>query len=81
MTTDPHALDVRRQAGWLPETQDDLEAWLDGHRERAEARGEHVVLHPVLTEFQELIGTDPVVRMYIDQMIAQAPDTKPYCCA
>ena len=35
-------------------------------------------LHPVLTEFQELIDTDPVVRMYINQMIAQVPGTKPY---
>jgi phosphatidylserine decarboxylase len=37
-----------------------------------------VVLHPVLTEFQELIDTDPVVRMHINQMIAQVPGTKPY---
>jgi phosphatidylserine decarboxylase len=78
MTTDPHGLDVRRRAGWFPESQEDLESWLDGHRERAEARGEPVVLHPVLTEFQELIDTDPVVRMYLDQMIAQVPETKPY---
>jgi phosphatidylserine decarboxylase len=71
-------MDVRRRAGWLPEDQDDMESWLDGHRERVEARGEQVVLHPVLTEFQELIDTDPVVRMYINQMIAQVPGTKPY---
>ncbi|HEY2241019.1 MAG TPA: phosphatidylserine decarboxylase family protein [Streptosporangiaceae bacterium] len=78
MTTPAHGMDVRRRAGWLPESQEDLEAWLDGHRERAEARGEQVVLHPVVTEFQELINTDPVVRMYIEQMIAQVPDAKPY---
>src|SRR5487761_1690499 len=78
MTTHPHAVDVRRRAGWLPEDQDDLEAWLAGHRERAEARGEQVVLHPVLTEFQELIDTDPVVRMYMNQMIEQVPSSKPY---
>jgi phosphatidylserine decarboxylase len=71
-------VDVRRRAGWLPEDQDDLESWLDGHRERAEARGEQVVLHPVLSEFRELIDTDPVVRMYVNQMIAQVPGTKPY---
>ena len=71
-------MDVRRRASWLPESQEDLESWLDGHRERAEARGEQVVLHPVLTEFQELIDTDPVVRMYLEQMIAQVPDAKPY---
>src|SRR6201995_4187243 len=78
MTTPAHSTDVRRRAGWLPEDQGDLEAWLDGHRHRVEARGEQVVLHPVLTEFQELINTDPVVRMYIDQMIAQVPGSKPY---
>jgi phosphatidylserine decarboxylase len=78
MTTPEHAADVRRRAGWLPESQDDLESWLDGHRERAEARGEPIVLHPVLIEFQELIDSDPVVRMYLDQMIAQVPETKPY---
>jgi phosphatidylserine decarboxylase len=32
----------------------------------------------VLTEFQELLETDPVVRMYMNQMIAQVPGTKPY---
>ena len=74
MTTRPHAVDVRRQAGWLPEDQDDLESWLDGHRERVEAKGEQVVLHPVLTQFQELIETDPVVRMYLDQMIARGAE-------
>ncbi len=71
-------MDVRRRAGWLPDDQDDLESWLAGHRERVEARGEQVVLHPVLTEFQELIDTDPLVRMYLNQMIAQVPSTKPY---
>jgi phosphatidylserine decarboxylase len=78
MTTRSDAGDVRRQAGWLPDDQDDLESWLAGHRERVEARGEQVVLHPVLLEFQELIDTDPVVRMYIHQMIAQVPRTKAY---
>jgi phosphatidylserine decarboxylase len=70
--------DVRRRAGWLPLDQDDLESWLDGHRERVEAKGEQVALHPVLTEFQELIDTDPVVRLYVNEMIAQVPRTKRY---
>jgi len=69
---------VRRLAGWLPEDQEDLESWLDGHRERVGGRSEQIVLHPVLTEFQELIDSDPVVRMYVEQMIAQVPTTKPY---
>jgi phosphatidylserine decarboxylase len=55
-----------------------LESWLAGHRERVEAQGEQVVLHRELAEFQDLIDTDPVVRMYLNQMIAQVPLTKPY---
>src|SRR5579862_4530548 len=77
MSTSRPAQDVRRRAGWLPE-QDDLEAWLAGHRERVEARGEQSALHPVLVEFQDLIDTDPVVCMYMHEMIAQVPSTKPY---
>jgi phosphatidylserine decarboxylase len=78
MTTPSHAVDVRRRAGWLPDEQDDLESWLQGHRERVEASGGQVALHPVLAEFQELIDTDPVVRMLVHQMIAQVPPAKPY---
>ncbi|HEX3510228.1 MAG TPA: phosphatidylserine decarboxylase family protein [Solirubrobacteraceae bacterium] len=78
MTQGPHELDVKRQAGWLPEAQDDLESWLAGHRERVEARGERLVLHPVIEEFRELIDGDPVLRMYVNEMIAQVPQTKPY---
>jgi phosphatidylserine decarboxylase len=78
VTVLPHAVDVRRRAGWLPDCQEDLEAWLDGHGQRAEARAEQIVLYPVIGEFQELIDRDPVVRMYVNQMIAQVPTTKPY---
>jgi phosphatidylserine decarboxylase len=78
MTTQSNVVDVRRRAGWLPDEQDDLESWLTGHRKRAEAKGEHVVLHPVITEFQALIDTDPVLRMYITRMINEVPQTKPY---
>lgn len=78
MTDARDSVDVPRQAGWLPPGQDDLEAWIAGHRERVEAKGEQVVLHPVMVEFQELIDSDPVVRMYLNQMIAQVPQTKSY---
>ncbi|MEA2371748.1 MAG: phosphatidylserine decarboxylase [Solirubrobacteraceae bacterium] len=78
MSAGADPVDVKRKAGWLPDDQDDLESWLAGHRQRVEARGEQVVLHPVLVEFQELIDTDPVVRMYVNQMIAQVPSTRSY---
>lgn len=65
-----------RRGGWLPEDHDDLENWIAGHRERAEASEKP--LHPVIKEFQELIASDPVVRLYITEMIEQVPQTKPY---
>lgn len=77
MAEQSHSTDVKRQAGWLP-AQEDLEAWLEGHRERVEAKSEQIELHPVIREFQELIETDPIVRMYLNEMIAQVPSGKPY---
>jgi phosphatidylserine decarboxylase len=35
--------------------------------------GGQLPLHPVLAEFQALIDSDPVVRMYLSEMIAQVP--------
>ncbi|MBV9204912.1 MAG: phosphatidylserine decarboxylase family protein, partial [Actinobacteria bacterium] len=78
MTDSFAAVDVRRQGGWLPEDQEDLEAWLAGHRERVRSKDEQVVLHPVIAEFEDLIDTDPVVRMYLNQMIAQVPQARQY---
>ncbi|WAH98121.1 phosphatidylserine decarboxylase family protein [Arthrobacter sp. MMS18-M83] len=78
MTINASSDRVRRLGGWLPERQDDLEEWIAGHRERAEARGEDALLHPVIVEFKELIASDPVVRLYMTEMIEQVPTSKPY---
>lgn len=69
--------DVRRRAGWLPHSQEDLESWLTGRSERAEADGRGT-LHPVTAEFQALIDADPLVRMYIERMIAEVPRNRNY---
>ena len=76
--TEDFAGDVRRRAGWLPASQDALEDWLTGHRERVEAKGEDIELHPAVRDFQRLIATDPVVGMYVHRMIAQVPDSRSY---
>jgi phosphatidylserine decarboxylase len=78
MTINASSDRVRRLGGWLPERQDDLEEWIAGHRERVEARGEDAALHPVIVEFKELIASDPVVRLYLTEMIEQVPKSKPY---
>ncbi|MBX7453838.1 phosphatidylserine decarboxylase family protein [Mycolicibacterium sp. 3033] len=77
MSTDRSHPDPRRQGGWLPSEQDDLEAWLRGHRDRTEGNA-HRPWHPVVTEFQHLIDSDPVVRMYLEKMIEQVPTTRTY---
>lgn len=76
--THPVRRDPHRRAGWLPDGQDDLETWLADHSERVAAHGDQVVLHPALVEFRDLIDTDPVVRMYVERMIAEVPHAKPY---
>ncbi len=77
MSIGSDSVDVRRRAGWLPE-QDALEVWLTGHRERVEAKGDQAALHPVMAEFQDLIDTDPLIRMYIERMIEQVPKNRNY---
>jgi phosphatidylserine decarboxylase len=78
VATGSAGVDVRRRAGWLPDDQDSLEAWLAGHRERVETKGEHVVLHPVLAEFRDLLDREPVLRMYVERMIEEVPRSKAY---
>jgi len=62
----------------LPDSQEDLESWLTGHGERVEAKGSQTSLHPVLVEFRELIDTDPLVRMYLERMVAEVPRNRNY---
>lgn len=71
------SVDVKRQGGWLPSKQVDLEEWLNGHRDKVREQDD-APLHPVILEFRELIDTDPVVRMYLTEMIEQVPRSKPY---
>lgn len=78
MPPDGFAGDVRRQAGWLPASQDALEDWLARHRQRVEAKGQDIELHPAVADFQRLIASDPVVGMYVSRMIAQVPETRSY---
>jgi len=71
-------VDVKRAAGWFPDAQDDLEAWLAGHAERAEARAGQALRHRSVQAFAELIETDPVVGMYVQRMIDQVPTGRQY---
>jgi phosphatidylserine decarboxylase len=77
MTGPAISVDVRRKAGWLPEQQD-LESWLTRHRQRVAALGERLVLHPVMARFKELVEGDPVLRMYAERMVHEAPVGKQY---
>lgn len=62
---------------WLLCDQDGLEAWLAGLVQRTEAK-RGTPLHPVIAEFRDLIDQDPVVRMYMTEMIAQIPKGREY---
>ena len=57
---------------WLPNDETVLKRWDEIIREAiGKKRGE--TLHPVIRKFQKLIDDDPVVRMYMTQMIQQIP--------
>ena len=71
-------VDVKRAAGWFPDAQDDLEAWLAGHAERAEARAGQPLRPRSVQAFAALIETDPVVGMYVQRMIDQVPAGRAY---
>ena len=70
-------MDVRRRAGWLPNGQEDLEAWLIDHQERTDARGDEE-LHPAVRELQELLDSDALLRMYFERMVTEVPPGKAY---
>jgi phosphatidylserine decarboxylase len=78
MSTHDASSDHKRRNGWLPSSQDDLEAWLEGHQARVDARGTDQPLHPAIEEFRSLIATDPVVRLYVTEMIDQVPRSSSY---
>jgi phosphatidylserine decarboxylase len=78
MTQNGFSGDVRRHAGWFPASQDALEDWLAGHRERIEAESQDRELHPAVADFQRLIASDPIVAMHVSRMIAQVPETRSY---
>ncbi|MDH2442403.1 phosphatidylserine decarboxylase family protein [Amnibacterium sp. CER49] len=77
MAKEPSSIDVRRKAGWLPE-QEDLESWLDRHRQRVADLGEQLTLHPAVARLEELVEHDPVLKMYAERMVAEAPRGKEY---
>ena len=70
-------MDIRRRAGWLPNGQEDLEAWLAGHQERTRPAGEHD-LHPAVVQLQELLDSDALLRMYVERMVEEVPPGKAY---
>lgn len=67
-----------RPGNWLPSNQEHLEEWLVGFMQAVEAGREQETFHPVIKEFRDLIDHNPVVRMYMEEMIAQVPKTKKY---
>ncbi|ROQ30916.1 phosphatidylserine decarboxylase [Frondihabitans sp. PhB188] len=78
MSTQDAPSDHKRRNGWLPANQDDLETWLEGHQTRVDARPADKAMQLVVTEFRELIDTEPVVRLYLTEMIDQVPRNSAY---
>ena len=57
---------------WLPNHETVLKIWHNIIHEAIKEKGEEK-LHPVIRKLQKLIDDDPIVRMYMTQMIQQIP--------
>jgi phosphatidylserine decarboxylase len=73
MTTNRNSLVTQR---WLPNEEAALRRWLAVIEDEIQARGIGKI-HPVIQRFQKLIDDDPVVRMYLTQMVEQIPPGLP----
>lgn len=74
--TGPNGTVLPRPGKWLP-AHHHVEEWVAQLSRKVEEK-KVSTYHPVIQEFQELIDTDPIVRMYISRMITEVPKTKPY---
>jgi phosphatidylserine decarboxylase len=67
----------QQPAPWIPERKDAVDKWAHGFaakvREASEAE-----FHPAIREFADLIAGDPIICMYVTEMIAQVPKSKRY---
>lgn len=63
-------MSVRPQ--WIPFHESQLESW-HGLIHESIQQNLDADFHPVMKSFQQLIDTDPVVRMYMTEMIQQIP--------
>jgi phosphatidylserine decarboxylase len=61
---------------WLPNDEAALQRWLIVVNDEIQGRGVGR-MHPVIRRFQKLIDDDPVVRMYVTQMVEQIPPGLP----
>lgn len=68
---------AQRLGHWLPAERGAVEAWAHEFSAKVNANGE-AKYHRVIEEFADLIAEDPIVRMYITNMIAQVPKSKRY---
>lgn len=72
----PALKETFRPGGWLPDAHE-LEVWLRGQTERLGSAAAEP-LHPEVRELQQLIESDPVMRMYFERMIGEVPRTRQF---
>jgi len=64
---------------WLPD-QEAIEKWLEDFTKRVDEKykNDEITLHPAIEEFRQLIERDPVVRLYVTNMVEQVPHKREY---
>ena len=63
---------------WLTADKHVLRQWHIKFHEEIINNEEEILEHPVIAEFRNMINSDPVVRMYLTEMIEQIPKDPKY---
>src|SRR4051794_12110071 len=76
MAQESHAIDVKQQAGWLPDPEA-LDEWVAQQVDEADQHSDRP-LHPSVQSFQRLIDSDAIVRMCVEGMLTEGPSAEAY---
>jgi len=73
----PHYI-TPRIGKWLPEDHLVLNRWIGRLVERVTSPNDTTLVLPVIVEFENLITSDPILKMQFQQMFYQVPTKPPY---
>jgi phosphatidylserine decarboxylase len=71
-------IQTRIKRKWLSADKHALRKWHAKFNDEIRNKKEDVLEHPVISEFRDMVNADPVIRMYLTEMIEQIPRDPKY---